>query len=118
MSPRVFEELFNFLPELLGHGLLDIELLDSAEEFTQVITILKSVIESLEIIQDLNKVAHDVGEDGYSKEKQEGANTSFQITPRVEITKANGRKRSKGKVHREYDDLFWGIFVSGPSKIA
>lgn len=90
VGPRVLKETLNLAFELVLHGLLHVELLDGAEELAQVVSIFQVLVELLEVVQNLDKVVHDVREDSHSKEKQEGTDQPLQVTPWIQVSKADG----------------------------
>ena len=62
-------------------------------------------MESLELFQDCNKVAHNIGKAGNSEKQNECASKSFDITSWVEIAKSDRRKGSECIVKRNDDNF-------------
>jgi len=68
MLEPVVEVSFNLLLKFYVDWLFSIELCDCAQESAKVITVIEVLVKLLELIKDVNEVAHDIGENGDSKE--------------------------------------------------
>jgi len=68
MLEPVVEVSFNLLLKFYVDWLFSIELSDCAQESAKVITVIEVLVKLLELIKDVNEVAHDIGENGDSKE--------------------------------------------------
>lgn len=84
--------------------LVAVEFLKHAEELRQVIVVFKIFVDGLELVQDLDEVAHNVREYRDPKQKDERAEQPLWIAFRGEVAEANRRKRSEGIV-RSQDSL-------------
>ena len=72
-GPFICEEGFDLPFENQVNIDVLVEFLDGTEELRQHISIVKVLVESLELIQDRYKVAHNIGKAGNSEKQNEGA---------------------------------------------
>lgn len=91
IRPSVVEVLLDLFFQSEVDWNVVIEVLDKSEELCKFVTFIELCIQLLELFQDCDKDAHNVGEDGNSKEKNEGAKESLDVTLRMEISESNGR---------------------------
>ena len=65
--PHVVEVVLDLLPQLHFEPLLVVKLLKGPEELHQVVPIVQIFVELFKLLEDVDKVSHDVREDGNTK---------------------------------------------------
>ena len=99
------------LPYLWADGFLVVKVLDYAEEFGQVFIIVELLVELLELLNHIDKLSHNVGEDGDSEQQQHRSKNPLSVAFGAEISEAYCRERSEGKVDHSHCSLVWGVLL-------
>ena len=86
--PSEIHMSFDILFEFLLDRLSIVEKLKKSEKLAQVIALISCFVDHLDLVKDLNEVAHDVRENGNSEKQDERNQKSLLVTLWVEITKA------------------------------
>ena len=89
--PLVLEVFFDFLLDLIVEFLVVVEFVQNANDLLKFVAFVKLLINILELIQYLNKVAHNIRKNGDSKKHENCDNHSFDIAFGVEIAETHGR---------------------------
>jgi hypothetical protein len=69
-----------------------------SEKFGQVVSIVQVRIELSDGVQNLNEDAHNVGEDGDTKQEDDGTDDPFGVSPGVVVTESHRAQRRDGKI--------------------
>ena len=88
--PHVVEVILDFLLELEIYWAAIVVMLQHSEKFSEGIAIVKILIKILVSAQDVDEVAHQVGEESDTREENEGTGGSFDVTTGGEVSKTNG----------------------------
>jgi hypothetical protein len=102
LPPSVLKVILDFHLQFMVQWLLVVQILDSQEEYGEIVAIADVLGELLELLQDLNEVAHDEGEYGHAAKQNEGAHQPLHIASGVVIAEAHRTQR--GKCEIEHDD--------------
>ena len=96
--PFVVKELLDRQLYLIAELLIVVELFQDVEEHVKFISFVQLLVEVLEFVEHINEVAHNIREDGHTKEHHEGDDETLGVALRMEIAKSHCRKGGEGIV--------------------
>lgn len=97
--PSEVEQLLNLCHQLLIHRLAVIKSLYKSEELAELISLVQVFVKGLDSIQNLNKLSHNVREDGDPNQENSHEHQPFEVTLGVVVSKSNRCQRGLCKVH-------------------
>ena len=102
VSPIILKIAFKALGHLFRERAATIKVCKEAQPFRQVFTVLVVSRHILQIHEDIDELAHDVGETSDTYQQNESCHNSFDLTLGVIVTKADSRQRGESEV--DHDD--------------
>ena len=84
--PFVIKEILDLFFYLNLKVKIFVKEFDHSKKFTQVVSIIESLIDALYLVDDFYKVAHNIRENCYSKHEDHGNYQSFIVTTRIKVS--------------------------------
>lgn len=88
-----------------------VKVLEGAEEPKQAGVIVEVLVHILKLLNHLNELAHDVGEDGHAQQKQHGSNQAFHVASGAEVAEPYRGQRGEGEIDKLDELLVLGVLV-------
>ena len=98
-GPPVEKEVLNCLLIFLTHVFAIIERLEDTVKHAELVSMVVVGCNFFELVEHLDKVAENVGEDGDTEEHEKGDEDPLWVGLGVEVTEANGSESCEGIVH-------------------